>query len=89
MSVPDDYPHGGCGTDAADDFYAITPSDTVDLTKRPRGIWVGVAGDVAVRAKDNSTVVVFKNCPAGSTLPARTNRVMATNTTATNLVALL
>ena len=69
-------------------FVAITPSDTVDLTRVARGVYVGVGGDIAVMGEKDSAAVTFKNCATGSILPIRVKRVMSTNTTATNLVSL-
>jgi len=69
-------------------FAAITPSDTVDLSRVTRGIYVGVSGDVAIIGEKDNAAVTFKNAAAGSILPVRAKRVMSTNTTATNLVSL-
>lgn len=67
---------------------AITLSDTVDLSPIPRGVWVGVGGDVTLMAMGDSASVTLKNVPTGSYLPIRAKRVYTTNTTATNLVSL-
>lgn len=69
---------------------AVSPSDSTDLTYRSRAIYVGTAGDLAVIMAhgDQSTPVVLKSVPAGSMLQIRVNRVMATGTTATNIVSL-
>lgn len=66
---------------------AITPSDANDLAVPARGVYVGVAGNVAIVTITNE-VVTFVGALAGSIIPVRTKRVNATNTTATNLVAL-
>lgn len=67
---------------------AITPSDTVDL---PQGvsmaIWVGGAGNVAA-VMQNGAVATFTGVTAGTVLPIAARRINATNTTATNLMAL-
>lgn len=65
---------------------AITTSDTVDLSFVTRSIWVGVTGDIAIIPYGNTTAVTYKAVPAGR-WNVRATRVMATNTTATNLVA--
>lgn len=74
------FPHG------ADE---ITPSND-DTHEPPISVYVGVAGDVAVvpAASPTGDPVVFKNVPAGSVLPCQVVKVMSTNTTATDLVAL-
>jgi hypothetical protein len=68
-------------------YAAVTPSDTVDLGVGARSFYVGVAGDIAVAGFDN-TVVLFKAVPVG-VLPISARRINATNTTATNIVALV
>jgi len=66
----------------------VTPSDTEDLFNVARGIWVGGAGDIKVDLETGGTAIVFSNVPSGTILPIRVKRVYATDTTATNLVAL-
>lgn len=67
---------------------AVTLSDTVDISPIPRGVWVGVGGDVALMAMGDTAATTLKNVPSGSYLPIRVKRAMVTNTTATNLIAL-
>lgn len=79
----------GPGSDGpAENYAAITKSDTDDFSGGPaRGVFVGVTGDVvAVRLDD--TAITFKNVAAGTILPVICRRVNSTNTTATNMVAL-
>lgn len=66
----------------------ITPHDTNELAfGRTRGLYIGTGGDVAVRNLRGNTVV-FANVPDGSILPIRVDRVLATATTATDIVGL-
>lgn len=70
----------------------ITPSDSTDLSANfIRALYVGTAGDVAVVTQDSptGTAVVFKNVPSGAILPIHVVKVMTTNTTASNILALL
>ncbi len=67
---------------------AVTPNDSTDLANISRALWVGGAGNVAVMLADDTVAVTFVGVAAGSLLPVRVKRVMATNTTATNLVAI-
>lgn len=67
---------------------AITPSDSVSLTFFTRAIYVGGAGDISVNMSDTGSAVVFKAVPVGSILPIRVSQVLATNTTASLLIAL-
>jgi hypothetical protein len=76
---------------------AITPSDTANpLTALAgnkmfaiRAIYVGGAGDVAIKTPNGGgTAVTFKAVPVGTILPVQAAFVMATNTTATLLIGL-
>lgn len=70
------------------DYAAITTSDTVNIPiPGPTGLYVGVTGDV-VLVKQDGTTVLFKAMPAGLYRIQSYIRVNATNTTATNLVAM-
>lgn len=66
---------------------AVTPSDSTDLGSC-RALYVGGAGNVAVLAAGNSAAVTLVSVSAGTILPVRVRKVMSTNTTATNIVAL-
>jgi hypothetical protein len=67
---------------------AVTTSDTTPVTCR--AIYVGGAGNVAVKTSASATAVTFTAPPVGSILPILIDggQIMATNTTATLLVAL-
>lgn len=67
--------------------FEISPHDTNALSKVTRAIYVGGAGHLTVTMHDG-TVVTFPSVLAGSLLPIRVRLVMATNTTATNIVGL-
>lgn len=68
-------------------FAAVTPADS-DLAVPARALYVGGAGDVAVKALKGGQTVVFKAVPAGAVLPISVSQVRATDTTATYIVAL-
>ncbi len=66
---------------------AVTTSDSTDTTTYcGKGIWVGVAGDVAVKMLSDSAATTLKNVPSGSFVPGQFLRIMSTNTTATNIL---
>lgn len=70
---------------------AVTKSDSTNLTfggQLPRALYVGGAGDLAVKVGDDITAVTLVAVPAGSIVPVCAKNVMSTNTTATNIVAL-
>lgn len=66
---------------------AVTASDSTVL-EATRAIWVGGAGDLAVIFLDDTTAVTLSSVPAGTLLPISVTKVMSTNTTATNIVAI-
>jgi hypothetical protein len=69
----------------------VVTSDNVDLTDIPKALYVGVGGDIAmigVGASSLSLGVTWKNVPSGAILPFRPRRILATGTTATNILAI-
>jgi hypothetical protein len=68
--------------------FAVVPSNTDDLVRQTRGLYVGGAGDVKVDLADDGEELVFKNVPAGTTLPIQVKKVWATGTSATYIIAL-
>jgi hypothetical protein len=76
---------------------ALTPSDSVAVAVGPGGVYakrlfVGVTGDVnLITAGDNGngglgTAVLYKAVPAGTYLNVQVRTLLATGTTATNIV---
>lgn len=72
----------------AEDCFAIAPSNSADLTRATKAIYVGLAGDVALVPVRGSAAVVFRNVPAGSILDVRVRAIRATGTTAGDIVGL-
>lgn len=68
--------------------FNVTTSDTVDLQYVTRAIYVGVSGDLRVIMPDN-TIVTFVDLAAGIFHPIQIKRVMATGTTATDIIGLV
>ncbi len=64
---------------------AVTPSDSTDLTYRTRALYIGGTGNIVVSI--GGANVTFTSVPVGI-LPLVVDRVLATSTTATNIVAL-
>lgn len=67
---------------------ALTPTDGADLADVPKAIYVGTGGDINMIAAGDTAAVPLKNVPTGTILPVRAKRILATSTTASNLVAL-
>lgn len=67
---------------------AVTPSDTTIINCR--ALYVGGAGNVAIKTAPGATAVTFTAPPVGTILPINIDggQVMATNTTATLIIAL-
>lgn len=68
-----------------DDASAVTPADATTFDPPFKALYIGTSGDVAIRTISGSTVT-FKNHPVGYLL-CRGDKVMQTNTTASNIVA--
>ena len=73
---------------------AVTTSDTVPLSPMnatsiewPRAIYIGGYGNLTVKFPGGIGPVTFSGVVAGTWLPIRPEYVMATNTTATSIVA--
>lgn len=74
--------------DPATHGFSITPNDTADLEFVTRFVYAGGIGDIALVTLGGDTVT-FKSVPAGTILPIRASRVLATGTSASmNLVGL-
>ncbi|MBT0957783.1 hypothetical protein IV417_10310 [Alphaproteobacteria bacterium KMM 3653] len=67
-------------TSPAETHYAITPSDTADLSPVPRALYVSASGTAVL--VDRSGTELSYDLTAGTTLPLRARRVKATGTTA-------
>jgi hypothetical protein len=69
-------------------FRAVTTSDTTLISCR--AIYIGGAGNVAISPDATTAATTFTATPVGSIIPIdlTQGRIMATNTTATLLIAL-
>ena len=65
---------------------AVTPNDTT-VIQTTRALWVGVAGNVAVRMAGDGLTITFTGAPIG-VLPVQVDKVLSTGTTATTILAL-
>lgn len=78
-------------SDPGERALAIVPSDANDLPETPKAIYVGTAGDIAMIGDNeapSAEAVVWTNIPAGAIVPFRPRRVMATGTTAADMIAI-
>ena len=74
--------------DGAKNAFAITPSDTVFLTKNASALYVGGTGNITCVTAEGDTVL-FTAIPEGAILPINVKRVNATATTATLIIGLV
>jgi hypothetical protein len=68
--------------------FPVSPSDSAALAETTRGIFVGTGGTIAAVMASGASVT-FVSVASGSLLPVRLTKVMATGTTAGNIVALV
>jgi hypothetical protein len=68
------------------EWYAISPSNFAELPVRPRAIYVGIAGDIAMTSLMGTTVI-FRNAAVGYH-PLRPVKILATGTTAGDIIGL-
>lgn len=66
---------------------AVTPSDATVYEEPTRAVYVGGAGNLRVDMVSGGTVT-FVGLSAGTLLPIQADRVYATSTTATDIIAL-
>lgn len=74
------------GVGTTEQAVAVVPDDDTDLTKVTRGLYVGVSGDVECNI--GGVTVIFTAMAAGIIHPVSVTRVLDSNTTATNIVAI-
>lgn len=68
--------------------FSITPSNSTVFTAPTRELWVGGGGAVAVLLNGDTSPVTLAGVVTGTKLSVSATKVMATNTTATNIVGL-
>lgn len=68
--------------------FSIQPSDSEDLPRTTKALYVGSGGDVALKAVDSETDVVLRNVVSGTVLAVRIDAIRETGTTASDLVGL-
>lgn len=79
--------HSANATVSAHSAFIVTKSDTT-IIPTTRGLYIGGGGDLNVVMSDDENTVLFSAVPQGTILPIQVIQVLATNTTATLIVAL-
>lgn len=73
----------------AQSFFAVTPNDQVELPQTTKALYVGTGGTLVVLPALGNTLVTFVKVQDGSILDIRVRSVLATGTTAGNIVGLI
>jgi hypothetical protein len=68
--------------------FPVTPSDSTVLSETTRGLYVGTTGDISALMVSGASITL-SSVPAGSLLPLRLTKIMATGTTASGIVGLV
>ena len=78
----------GTQRNPARNAFEVTPSDSVSI-QEGRAVYVGTGGgDLAVVMASDDAVVVLKNIASGTLLPISVSKVMATDTSVSDIVIL-
>jgi len=72
----------------AESCFAIVPSDSEDLPRATKAIYIGGGGDLTLIPVRGDAAVTFRNLASGSILDVRVRAVQVSGTTATDLVGL-
>lgn len=68
---------------------AVTPHDTnASIVGSPTALYVGGAGNIAMRLKGDGADATWVGVPAGTVLHVKPSHIRSTNTTATSILAL-
>ena len=68
--------------------FVVDPADGAELPQATKAIYVGSGGDVTVLPVRNSQPVTFRNVVSGMVLDVRARSILATGTTASDIVGL-
>ena len=72
----------------AESCFAIQPDDTAELPRATKALFIGIGGDLVLRAVCDREAVTFRNLAAGSVLDVRARAVLRSGTTAGDIVGL-
>jgi hypothetical protein len=67
--------------------FAVTPHDTNALSFVTRELFIGTGGNIALELKHGDSITL-NNVPDGARLPYRVSKLLATGTTASDIVGL-
>ncbi len=75
-------------TSPAENCFSIIPNDAADIEMATKALYVGQGGNLSIIPVRNQAPVLFTNVAPGSVLDVRVRRVLATGTTAGDIVGL-
>lgn len=76
-------------TSPAEACFSIIPTDGQDLTQATKAIYIGQGGDVRLLPLRGADAVTFVNVASGSVLDVRARRILASGTTAADMIGLI
>ncbi len=68
--------------------FPVVPSDSAELATLPKALYVGNGGTLAMQGPGDEVAVTWTNIPSGALIPFRAAKVMATGTSATDIVGI-
>ncbi|KKK96204.1 hypothetical protein LCGC14_2665100 [marine sediment metagenome] len=68
--------------------FSITPQDDKELNHLPRALFIGGAGNMMLVAENDDDPVTFIGLKKGDVLTVRAKKILATGTTATQLIGM-
>lgn len=72
----------------SENFFPIVPSDSEEIELATKAVFVGQGGNLAVMPLKGQSPVVFANIADGSVIDIRVRAILATGTTAAQIVGL-
>ncbi len=75
-------------TSPAEICFAIVPDDNADIQMATKALYVGQGGNLRLVSVRNENAISFMNVPSGAILDVRVRQVLATGTTASDIVGL-
>ncbi len=76
------------GDNPATDAFHVTPDDTIVFPQPTRAIYVGTGGDVSIELIGGG-IVTLRGTLGGMIYPLRVQKILATGTTAADIVGLI
>ncbi|WP_242414360.1 spike base protein, RCAP_Rcc01079 family [Sphingomonas panni] len=66
----------------------VVPNDAADLPNIGKALYVGTGGTIVMRGTGGTEARTWKNVPDGALIPFRAQRILATGTTAADMLVI-